>query len=80
MAWLDNFMASNLKAEIQARLGPTPGSSTVVSFEALQLACQTTITPPTKESDVSDAIAIIAATTGWKYKFIWPDQRVKFYL
>jgi len=80
MAWIDDFMASKLKAEIEARLGPTPGAPTIVTFESLQLACKTTATPPTQEDDVAPAVDTISATTGWKSKIIWAEQKVKFYL
>jgi hypothetical protein len=80
MAWIDEFMASILKAEIANRFLPAPGAPTIVSFDSISLASKTTATPATQESDVVGGIETICTATGWKAKILWPEQKVKFYL
>lgn len=75
MAWIDDFLASNLHTEIITALQKGFKKFEVQSA-TITLAAKTS--PPTSEQDVVNGVAEICAATGWSAEIKWGIQTIIF--
>jgi len=76
MAWIDDYKASALHAEILASFsGTTKPVAVVVTFKSLELAGGVAAVT---EADITAAVLLITTDLGWKAKVLFSEQKVAF--